>query len=58
MRFLDIDFDNISSDKQSYEKSYKNILICDFSYKTFMGAKPLGIRFNNIDAAQNIWDEL
>ena len=54
MRFLDIDFDNISSDKQSYEKSYKNILICDFSYKTFMGAKPLGIRFNNIDAAQNI----
>ena len=36
------DFDNILLD----EKSYETILIFDISYKTFMGAKPLRIRFD------------
>ena len=37
MRVMDIDFDNILLDKKLY-KTYKNILIYDISYKTFMGA--------------------
>ena len=28
------------------EKLYKNFLIYDISYKTFVGSKPLGIRFD------------
>ena len=31
------------------EKIYKNILIYDISYKTFMGSKPLRIWFDKID---------
>ena len=45
MRIIDIDFSDILFDKKSYE----NILIYDISYKTFMGAKPLGIWFEKID---------
>ena len=37
MRVMDIDFDNILLDEKLY-KTYKNILIYDISYKTFMGA--------------------
>ena len=37
MRVMDIDFDNILLDEKLY-KTYKNILIYDMSYKTFMGA--------------------
>ena len=42
IRVEDIDFFNILLE----EKSYENILIYDISYKTFMGAKPLRIRFD------------
>ena len=45
MRVIDIDFSDILLD----EKSYENILIYDISYKTFIGAKPLRIRFDEID---------
>ena len=45
MRVIDIDFNDISLNKKSYE----NILIYDISYKTFMVAKPLRIWFKNID---------
>ena len=31
------------------KKSFKDILIHDISYKTFMGSKPLRIRFDEID---------
>ena len=41
----DFDFDNSLID----EKSYKNILIYDISYRTLIGAKPLRIRFDEID---------
>ena len=30
------------------EKIYKNILVCDILYKTFMGSKPLCIWFDEI----------
>ena len=42
---FDINFDNILLDKKLYE----NILVHDILYKTSMGPKPLGIRFNKID---------
>ena len=48
----DIDFDNILYDGKSYE----NILNCDISYKTFMGAKPLHIRFDKVDGIIEIYD--
>ena len=40
--------DDILLNKKSYE-AYKNILIYDISYKNSTGAKPLRIRFNEID---------
>ena len=42
VRVVDIDFGNILLDQKSY-KTYESILICDISYKTFMGAQPLRI---------------
>ena len=45
MRVIDIDFNNIILD----EKSYKNFLTYNISYKTDMGEKPLHIRLNEID---------
>ena len=42
-------------DKKSY-KTYKSIFIYDISYKTFMGAKALHIRFNEIDGFIKIYD--
>ena len=44
MRVEDIDFYNILLD----EKSHGIILIYDISYKTFMSAKALCIRFDNV----------
>ena len=45
MRVRDIYFNDILFDEISYE----NISIYEISYKTFMGAKPLLIRFNKTD---------
>ena len=47
-----IDFRDILLD----EKSYKNILIYDISYKAFMGSKPLHIRFDKIGGFVKIYD--
>ena len=52
MRVKDIDSNNISLD----EKLYKNILIFEISYKTFMGAKPLCIWFDKIDGFIKTYD--
>ena len=41
----DLDFDNILIK----ERSYKNILAYSISYKTFIEAKRLRIRFDNVD---------
>ena len=46
-----LDDDNLMS-----EKSHKNILIFDISYKTLIGQKPLRIRFNKISGFIKIYD--
>ena len=45
------------SDK-SYKVKYENILIYDISYQTSMGAKPLHIRFDEIDGFIKIHDKI
>ena len=55
MRCVDISFNNILLDEKSYKK-YGNILIYGISYKTFMDAKPLLIRFDKIDDFIKIYD--
>ena len=52
IKIKDIDFDNILLD----EKSYENILIYGISYKTFMGVKPLRIRFDKVYGVIKICD--
>ena len=52
IKLEDFDIDNILID----EKSHKNILIYDISYKTLIGSKPLRIRFNKIDGFIGISD--
>ena len=56
MKVRDFDFNSTLLDEKSYEKSYENTLIYDISYKTFMGAKPLLIRFAKIDGIIKIYD--
>ena len=48
MRVIDIDFINILLNKKSY-KRYENILTYGILYKTYIGSKPLRIRFDDID---------
>ena len=57
MIFRDIDFGKFLLDKKSY-KTKENILIYDIWYKTFMGAKPLRIRFDEIDGFIKIHDRI
>ena len=45
-------------DKKSYKNSSENILIYDISYKTFMGEKPLHIRFDKVDEFFKSYDEI
>ena len=52
IKIEDFGFDNTLLD----EKSYKNILVCDISYKTFIGAKSLSIRFDKVDGFIKIYD--
>ena len=54
MGVRDFDFDSILLDKISYENSLENILIYVISYKTFMGAKSMRIRFDKIDGFINL----
>ena len=51
MRVVDINLYKILLDKRSYE----NILTYGISYKIFMGAKPLSIRFDQIDRFVKIY---
>ena len=48
IRVRDFGFDILLA-KKSYENSHENSLIYDSSYKTFLGTKPLCIRFEKID---------
>ena len=52
MTVIDISFNDILLN----EKSHKNTLIHDVLYKTFMGDKPLRIRFHNIDRFIKVYD--
>ena len=38
------------------EKSYKNILVYDISYKTLFGSKPLRIKFDEVDRFIRVYD--
>ena len=38
------------------EKSHENILDCDISCKTLIGAKPLPIRFDKVDGFVRVYD--
>ena len=38
------------------EKSLENILIYNISHKTFIGAKPLHIRFDKVDGFIRVYD--
>ena len=48
----DFHFNNILID----EKSCKNILVYDFSYKTLSGSKPLRTRFDEVDGFIRVYD--
>ena len=52
IKLKDFDLDNILIDKKSQE----NILIYDISYKPFIGAKNVLIRFDNIGGFIRIYD--
>ena len=52
IRVFDTDFDNVLLD----EKLNWNILVCDISYKTSTGPKPLHIRFDKINAFIRVLD--
>ena len=52
MTVSDISFNDILLE----EKSRKNTFIYDVSYKTFMGEKPLRIRFDKIDGLIKVYD--
>ena len=45
IKFENFNFDNTLID----EKSHKNILIYNISYKTLIGMKPLSIMFDEVD---------
>ena len=49
IRIEDFGLDNASLDEKIYEKSYEKISVYEILCKTFMGAKPLPIRFDKID---------
>ena len=51
-RFEDFDLDDILI----YEKSHKNILVYNISYKTLIGTKALHIRFNKTNGFIWVYD--
>ena len=53
IKIEDFDRDNILIDKKSSEK----ILVNNISYKNFIAAKPLHIRFNEMDGFIRVHDE-
>ena len=51
IKFEDFDFDILLD-----ERSNENALICDISYKTLIGAKPLRTRIGKIDGFIRVYD--
>ena len=56
MRGGDFDFDDNLLNKKSNESWYKHVLVFDISCKTFVGGKPLCIRFDKIYGFINVSD--
>ena len=54
MKVEDINVNNTLLD----EESYQNILVYNILYKTFMDAKPLRIRFNNVNGLIKIFNRI
>ena len=54
----DVDLSDILLDEKLYKQKYENILIYNTSYKTWMGPKPLRIRFDKIDGFIKINDKI
>ena len=52
IKIKDFDFDDTLID----EKSCKNILVYDISYKTLLDSKPVLIRFNEVDGFVRVYD--
>ena len=52
IKVKDFDIDSILIDEKSHENLWNN----DVSYKTFIGSKPLRIRFDKIDGFIRIYD--
>ena len=52
IKFEDFDLDNILINKKSYE----NVLFYNISYKSFIGAEPLHIRFDKIDEFVRVYN--
>ena len=54
----DINFSDILSDEKLYKEKCENILIHYISYKTSTSAKPLRIKFDEIDGIIKIYDAI
>ena len=54
MKVEDINVNNTLLD----EESYQNILVYNILYKTFMDAKPLRIRFDNVNGLIKIFNRI
>ena len=52
IKIEDFDIENILLG----EKSYRNILIYDISYKSLIGVKSLCIRFDKVDGSIRVYD--
>ena len=52
IKIEDFNFDNILL----FEKSFEKILISNVSYNTFIGAKPMCIRFDKVDGFITVYD--
>ena len=58
VKAIDINFNYILLDEKLHKENYKNILIHDILYKTSTGAKPLHIRYDEIDGFIKIQDKI
>ena len=58
MRVRDINFNSVLLDEKIYKNIYRNVLIYEVSYKTFMVSKPLRFRLDKINGFLKIIDEI
>ena len=58
IKAIDINFKDILLEENLYKENSKNILIYDISYKTSTDAKPLRIRYDEINGFIKIQDRI